>query len=87
MFREKVKPYFPDALFNCVRSSVCFYTITPDSGFVIDWLGSERVLMCSPCSGHGFKHSAAVGEIVSELVRQGSSKTDLRMFKLGRLLG
>ena len=54
---------------RCVRAVTCLYTVTPGFGFVIDrhpeW---ERVLVASPCSGHGFKHSAAIGEAIAERV-------------------
>ncbi len=46
-----------------VKSAVCFYTVTEDARFVIKPLdGMENVLLVSACSGHGFKHSAALGE-------------------------
>lgn len=64
---------------RCVRSAVCLYTSTRDSNFVIDWL-DENVLLASPCSGHGFKHSAAIGETLAELVLTRQSKIDLSPF-------
>ncbi len=46
-----------------VKSVVCFYTVTEDARFVSESLpGMENVLFISACSGHGFKHSAALGE-------------------------
>jgi sarcosine oxidase len=70
---------------NCVGAKVCLYTVTPDEGFVVDWHPeSERVLLASPCSGHGFKHSAALGEAMAQLVTQGESGVDLRPFSLSR---
>ena len=54
-----------------LRSSVCMYTVTPDSGFVIDTLpGNERILLASACSGHGFKHSAGLGEAIARRVAE-----------------
>lgn len=45
------------------KSVVCFYTVTADARFVIEPMkGLEQVLLASACSGHGFKHSAALGE-------------------------
>lgn len=70
----------------CLRAVTCLYTVTPDFGFVIDrhpdW---ERVFVASPCSGHGFKHSAAVGEALAEWVVDGKSRFDLAPFSLARL--
>lgn len=48
---------------NFRKSEVCFYTVTQDARFKVDFLeGFDDVLMASACSGHGFKHSAALGE-------------------------
>ncbi len=70
------------------RSAVCCYTVTPDSGFVIDLHpDSERIIAVSPCSGHGFKHSAAIGEAVAQLATEGRSELNLEPFRLARLLG
>ena len=66
---------------RCVRSAVCLYTSTPDSNFVIDWL-DENVLLASPCSGHGFKHSAAIGETLAELALTRKSKIDTSRFQI-----
>jgi len=48
------------------------------------WPESERVLVVSPCSGHGFKHSAAIGEAVSQRLLDGASCIDLSSFGFGR---
>ncbi|RDJ22405.1 N-methyl-L-tryptophan oxidase [Bosea caraganae] len=67
------------------RRKTCLYTVSPDGGFVIDhWPESERVLVVSPCSGHGFKHSAAIGEAVSQRLLDGASRIDLSAFGLER---
>jgi sarcosine oxidase len=45
------------------KATTCLYTVTPDSGFIIDQLGADgTVIAASACSGHGFKHSPALGE-------------------------
>jgi sarcosine oxidase len=68
-----------------VKAVSCLYTTTRDGDFVIDWHPqSDNVLIVSPCSGHGFKHSAAVGEAAAELVTQGTSTIDVRPFSLER---
>lgn len=68
------------------RAAACLYTVTPDSGFVIDrHPEEERILLVSPCSGHGFKHSAGIGEAVAQLVTEGRSAVDLGPFRFDRL--
>jgi sarcosine oxidase len=64
---------------RCVRSAVCLYTVTPDSNFVIDRL-DDRIILASPCSGHGFKHSAAIGETLAELALTGKTTIDISPF-------
>jgi sarcosine oxidase len=71
----------------CDRAAACLYTTTPDSHFVIDFHpDNERILIVSPCSGHGFKHSAAIGEIVGELVTLGKSKLAINGFRMDRFI-
>jgi sarcosine oxidase len=49
-----------------MRSSACLYTVTPDCGFIVDRAHSQaHVHVVSACSGHGFKHSAALGEAIA----------------------
>jgi sarcosine oxidase len=67
-WKEKVEGKIAGLRKNFIKSAVCFYTVTEDARFVIKALdGMENVLLVSACSGHGFKHSAALGE---QLARQ-----------------
>lgn len=85
MFKNYVAPNFPQVKNTCVKSAICLYTVTPDGAFVIDWLASSKnIVLCSPCSGHGFKHSPAIGECLADLVLTGKSQIDLTSFKLDR---
>ena len=71
---------------RCVRAVVCMYTVTRDFDFVIDRSPeTERVWFASACSGHGFKHSAAVGEALAEIATSGETHFDLSRFTLDRL--
>jgi sarcosine oxidase len=85
MYENYVAPYLPDLDRKCLKAVSCLYTVTPDSRFVIDFHPeSERIVIASPCSGHGFKHSAAIGEALAELATDGRSRFDLSAFRLGR---
>lgn len=71
---------------NCLKAATCLYTNTPNSHFVIDTLPQHpQVLLASPCSGHGFKHSAAIGEVLAQLALTGQSSIDISSFTLRRL--
>ena len=78
MHRDCVAPFMPAVSNRLIKAAACLYTVTPDAGFVIDrHPGSERVTVVSACSGHGFKHSAAIGEAVAQAVVDGASRLDL----------
>jgi sarcosine oxidase len=80
-----VRQFLPTLDGRCTKTVACMYTMTPDAGFVIDrHPTNRRLLIASPCSGHGFKHSAAVGEAIAELLILGSSKIDLSPLRLCR---
>lgn len=59
----------PGLLPQALRSVACPYTTTRDGDFLIARAPeNDRVLLVSACSGHGFKHSAGLGEAVAELL-------------------
>jgi sarcosine oxidase len=67
------------------ESGVCLYTNTPDDNFIVDWHPkSNRVLVSSPCSGHGFKFASVLGEVQADLLTTGSSAFDLSPFRIDR---
>jgi sarcosine oxidase len=69
MYDTYTADFFPGVSNDCIKTAVCMYTCTQDSRFVIDMLpGQPNVIVASPCSGHGFKHSAAIGEAVAGMV-------------------
>jgi sarcosine oxidase len=87
MYENFVAPHFPGLSGKCVKAISCLYTVTPDSHFVIDAHPKYPcVIIASPCSGHGFKHSAAIGEVLSQLVIDGKSKIDISSFRIGRFV-
>lgn len=64
-----------------VHDATCLYTTTADGRFVIDRHPEfANVTMVSACSGHGFKHSAAVGEAVADGVLGRAPRVDLGSF-------
>jgi sarcosine oxidase len=77
----------PAANGTLADSAVCRYTNTPDFHFVIDRHPRlDNVIVASVCSGHGFKFSAVVGEIIADLVAGTTPAFDLSMFRIARLL-
>lgn len=87
MYRTHLAGRFAGLTAREARTATCIYTATPDSGFIIDWHpGMRNVLAVSPCSGHGFKHSAAIGEAVAATVLGRPTPVELSAFSLDRLL-
>ena len=72
MYNTYVKPYFRDIGPRSLRTEVCLYTRVPKGRFVIDAHPEyPHVIFASPCSGHGFKHSAAVGAALAQAASTG----------------
>lgn len=85
MYDTHVKDRLPGLSRTCVKAASCLYTVTPDRKFVIGPHPEKpNLIVLSPCSGHGFKHSAAIGEIASQLVMRGTSDIDISKFSLTR---
>jgi sarcosine oxidase len=85
MHEKIVAPNIKGLGARCTRSTVCLYTVTPDAGFIIDRLPqSNRVIVASCCSGHGFKHSPAIGEILADMVEGRDPAFELTPFRLAR---
>jgi sarcosine oxidase len=85
VWRDYVAPFFPGVTNECTKSAVCLYTCTEDTRFIVDWLpGHDNVIVASPCSGHGFKHSAAMGEAIAGRILGRSDALSLDAFRLPR---
>jgi glycine/D-amino acid oxidase-like deaminating enzyme len=57
--------------------------MTPDCQFIVDHHpASERVAFAAGLSGHGFKFSPVLGEILADLVLTGATTLDIEF--LGR---
>ena len=87
MHSHYIQPRLPDVSSQCLRTATCLYTVTPDAKFVIDFTDEHNnVLFASACSGHGFKHSPAVGEALAQSALSVTTHLDLSPFRLQRLL-
>ncbi|MGI8701355.1 MAG: N-methyl-L-tryptophan oxidase [Nocardioidaceae bacterium] len=84
MYDGYVAPRLRGLSRRSVKARSCLYTVTAGGRFVLDVHPSDRnVIVASPCSGHGFKHSAAIGEVVAQLATRGSADIDVTAFRLG----
>ena len=69
-----------------VHDATCLYTSLPEGRFVVDRHPTlDDVSVVSACSGHGFKHSAAIGEAVADTVLGRAPRIDLAAFSWAAL--
>lgn len=85
LLRDFTEKYFPDAAGATSSMKVCMFTNSPDEHFIIDRLPeTPQVVVAAGFSGHGFKFSSVVGEILADLAVDGATRHDIGMFKVSR---
>jgi sarcosine oxidase len=68
-------------------AKVCMYTNTHDANFIVDRLADHpNVVVASACSGHGFKFSSVIGEILADLVLDGETRHPIGFLSADRLV-
>ena len=64
-----------------VHDATCLYTSLPEGRFLVDRHPElQGVTVVSACSGHGFKHAAAIGEAVADTLLGRAPHVDLGAF-------
>ena len=80
--RKVLGTLLPDAVGALADAAVCFYTNTPDEHYLIDRHPVHpQVVYASACSGHGFKASNAVGEVLADLALDRTPQVDIEAFR------
>ncbi|MDF9843483.1 MULTISPECIES: N-methyl-L-tryptophan oxidase [unclassified Paenibacillus] len=83
--RRVLEAYMPGAAGRLLKGSVCKYEHTPDENFIIDRHPLHaNVLIAGGFSGHGFKFSSVVGEILADLAIVGTTGHNISPFALSR---
>ena len=81
-FEEKVVDRFLFLRRNGIVSKVCLYTVTQDANFMVGHLpGFNNIYVASACSGHGFKHTAGLGEAIAADVLGLEKQISLEAFR------
>lgn len=87
LLRTFTEKYFPLAAGPTMGLRTCMFTNTSDGHFILDKHPDyPQVIIGSPCSGHGFKFSSVMGEVLADLAEHGHTKHDIVMHRLQRLL-
>jgi sarcosine oxidase len=85
LIRPALADHIPAANGKLLAAKTCLYTVTPDHDFIIDRApGAARIIVASPCSGHGFKFAPVIGEILADLATKGATAHDISRFRLSR---
>lgn len=85
LVRTLMRRFMPDADGPLRASEPCMYTNVPDDHFVIDHHPDHAsVIIASPCSGHGFKFSSALGEVLADMATGDPVAFDTSLFSLAR---
>ncbi|MCL6707621.1 N-methyl-L-tryptophan oxidase [Pseudomonas sp. R2.Fl] len=79
------KKRVPEVASVMMKSTTCRYTMLPSEDFLIDALPHQpNVVICSACSGHGFKFTSVIGEILADLALDGETGLPVDVFAYGR---
>ncbi len=81
-----VATYMPGVSAMITRHARCFYTLSPDEHFIIDQHPAHpQVVFAAGLSGHGFKFTPVLGEVLAELAIDGRSQQPMEFLRLHRL--
>ncbi len=77
---------FIPALDACVgKAAACMYTLTPDEHFVLALHPAyPQVAIAAGFSGHGFKFTSVVGEVLADLATEGTTAHPISLFSPAR---
>jgi monomeric sarcosine oxidase len=77
--------YLPAADLPPRYARTCLYTMTPDEHFTLDTHPQHpQIIISASCSGHAFKFSTLLGDILVDLAVDGTTRHDISMFTLAR---
>ena len=80
-----LKDHLPGVSTRHSRHEVCFYTMTPDEHFIVDQHpGDANIVFAAGLSGHGFKMTSVLGEVLADLVLEGNTRHAVDFLSLAR---
>lgn len=83
---DALNKFFPEGYESTHVMKTCMYTNTPDENFILDFLPGhdKEVCVAAGFSGHGFKFSSVVGEIMADLALKGATAHPIGFLNAGR---
>jgi glycine/D-amino acid oxidase-like deaminating enzyme len=79
--------FLRDATTQRTDHVVCMYTMTPDAHFVVDRHPAHaqaQVVFAAGLSGHGFKFTGVLGEVLAELALDGRTRLPIGFLSVSR---
>lgn len=77
----------PGCSTNILRHARCFYTMSPDENFIVDRHPAHpQVVFAAGLSGHGFKFTPVLGEVLAEMAVEGKSTQPISFLNRQRLV-
>jgi sarcosine oxidase len=81
-----IKKRVPSAAGHRMKATTCRYTMLPSEDFLLDHVpGEKNIVVASPCSGHGFKFTSVVGEILADLAVHGQTDLPIDAFSFAKV--
>jgi sarcosine oxidase len=81
-----IRKRVPGAAGLRVKATTCRYTMLPSEDFLLDHMpGEKNVVVASPCSGHGFKFTSVIGEILADLAIDGQTDLPINAFSFAKI--
>ncbi|MBB3387792.1 sarcosine oxidase [Rhizobium sp. BK275] len=81
-----IKKRVPGAAGLRMKETTCRYTMLPSEDFLLDHVpGEKNIVVASPCSGHGFKFTSVVGEILADLAVDGQTDLPINAFSFAKM--
>jgi sarcosine oxidase len=84
VLRNCLKACFPQGNGALLKAKTCLFTNTPDEHFLIHQDSTLPLVSGSGFSGHGFKFCSVIGEILADLILNGETTHDIRLFSKDR---
>jgi len=85
VLREFAKEYLSAAAGPTMGLKTCMYTNSPDGEFIVDTLSDDpNVAIAGGFSGHGFKFTTVMGEILADLAIHGETQQPIDSFSANR---
>ncbi|MCI0637136.1 MAG: FAD-dependent oxidoreductase, partial [Actinobacteria bacterium] len=85
--RRFAERYFPDGAGRTLDLKACLFELSPDEHFLVDrHPETELAIVAAGFSGHGFKFSSVMGEILADLALDGETRHDIGFLRLARFV-